>query len=184
MSDVDRIRYENEMTMLKTKGYFTDKDGIKSNDFNKRVPKFKEHVNLPKKARTSYLYYVKAQFSVIQEQLKKKNPETKMLEVTAVLSDQWNNKLSDKEKKVYDLLASKDHKRYEAQIKELLSRGYFMTEDNVKSCDVKKKIKKAKKKDEEHAKENKLPKIGMKRSKPTNDVATNEPVKKKHTKKS
>lgn len=46
------------MKMMSEKGYFIDQDGERSNDFTKRIPKFKDHVMLPKKIKGCYTIYV------------------------------------------------------------------------------------------------------------------------------
>jgi hypothetical protein len=52
----------------------------------------------------------------------------------------WS-KLSEKSKKPYDDMATKDHSRYEKEVDQLRTKGYFINIDGVKSTDKKKRTK-------------------------------------------
>jgi len=53
--------------------------------------------------------------------------------------------MSPKEKAKYEKLQAADQERYNDQISQLKKKGFFMTEDGVKSTDLPQKENKAKK---------------------------------------
>jgi len=54
----DIKRHEKELKQLETKGYFVNKDGVKSTDMLKPKFKYPEGTVMPKLAVTAYKFYV------------------------------------------------------------------------------------------------------------------------------
>ncbi len=63
----DKIRYKKQCDEFEEKGFFIDKNGIKSSDLMLSNPKFLRGVVLPKKLNTAYIYYLKDQFILIKK---------------------------------------------------------------------------------------------------------------------
>ena len=68
MVSKDRKRYEKELKQLEELGYFINQDGVKSTDLDIKGKKrdFPQGTVIPKKVRSSYLYY----FSECQKEAK------------------------------------------------------------------------------------------------------------------
>ena len=119
------------------KGYFVNSDGVKSTDVALSKPKFKEHVVMPKKVCTPYSHFVKSQFKSMQLAC----PTLNFVEISRQLSFRWNEHMTNFDKKPYFDLAEIDRSRYDREYHELLTKGFFMTVDGVKSTTLKKKVK-------------------------------------------
>ena len=60
MSDKEKARHKKEMDEYEKKGYFTNSDGVKSTSIipeNNKI-KFLDHVVVPKKPMTNYMFYI------------------------------------------------------------------------------------------------------------------------------
>lgn len=126
-----------EMKEFEEHGFFFNSDGVKSTDIALSKPKFKEHVVMPKKVCTPYSHFVKSQFKAMQQA----HPKLSFVEISRQLSIRWNEEMSNFDKKPYHDLAEIDRNRYDREYHELLTKGYFMTVDGVKSSTLKKKVK-------------------------------------------
>lgn len=144
LNESDKKRYEDEVAQFEAKGFFVNKDGVSSLDLAMSNPKFKPEVVQPKRVSTPYQCYMKSQYNSIQADLKKENPAATMLDVSSKISELWSN-MDDKQRRPFVAMSEKDRERYDAQIKELLTKGYFVNEQGVKSSDLKKKVKRSKK---------------------------------------
>ena len=73
-----------------------------------------------------------------------KNPGKKVTEITSLLGEAWS-KLNEKQKLPYEMKNSEDKVRYQEELDQLMSKGFFINQDGVKSTDiaVKKKRKAA-----------------------------------------
>lgn len=65
----------------------------------------------------------------------KEQKNLKHTEAAKLCGDLWG-KLSEAEKQPFIDLANKDKERYEKQLKELQTKGYFIMQDGTKSSDV------------------------------------------------
>jgi len=113
MVSKDRKRYEKELKQLEEIGYFINQDGVKSTDLDLKGNKrdFPEGTVMPKKVRSSYLYF----FSDCQKEAKSKLPEGEKTNVSAVtkgISSRWKN-ISESDKKKYEDMHLKDKERHE-----------------------------------------------------------------------
>ena len=153
MSDADKApyvkiheedvqRHEREMKEFNEKGYFINSDGVKSTDLTKKhkVKDFPDDTVMPKKAKTSYMAFNKENYDALAKEI----GSVKVADVAKKLSERWGA-LTPKQKKKYEDLAEKDQVRYQNQIDELRSNGYFMMEDGTKSTDTEPKKKRARK---------------------------------------
>lgn len=93
-----------------------------------------------KKPLSSYFYYN----IEVSKSIRQKNPEMKIIEVSKRVSEQWT-KMSNDSKAPYEKLAIQDKSRYEKELKNLISKGYFLLEDGAKSSEFMNKPKKEKK---------------------------------------
>lgn len=137
LQEADRRRYNREMKEFEELGYFVNSQGVKSTDIALCKPKFKKDVVMPKKVCTPYSHYVKSQFRAMQQA----HPSLSFVEISKQLSIRWNEQMTDFEKKPYHDLADIDRSRYDREYQDLLTKGYFMTVDGVKSTTLKKKVK-------------------------------------------
>lgn len=82
---------------------------------NKNKEKKTKDPNAPKKNVCNYFHFSKE----FREEYLKKNPDTKICDVSKKAGEEWNNIKNDpKKKKKYDDMATKDKKRYEKEINE------------------------------------------------------------------
>ena len=98
--------------------------------------KYAKDVVKPKRPLSAYLFYSTQNVSLIKEKEKISHPLA-----MAKAGEAWN-KMNDKQKKKYNDMHSKDVARFESQMKELDTKGYFMMDDGSKSSDHIAKVKK------------------------------------------
>ena len=72
-----------------------------------------------------------------------KNKKSNVCANTKLFSETWNCMTVQKKSK-YVRLSAKDAARYKDQLDELRNKGFFMTENGIKSTDLPKKTKKLK----------------------------------------
>ena len=103
----------------------------------------KNHPDPPKKPQTSFFRWV----SDNRDQFKKKNPEVKGKDFTKLLGKEWNS-LTDKEKKKYEDMYTKEKAKFDVEIKAYEDKWGPLTkksrmskakEDEVKGKDKEKK---------------------------------------------
>jgi len=127
------------MLEFEEKGFFTKNDGTQSNHILPEKPhKFLDHVVVPKRNKSGYVLFIGDQTKIFKE----KFPDMKITEIMKKAASQWSELKSD-QKKVYEEGSIHDKKRYETQLNDLLTKGYFIMEDGSKSTDhqAKKRIK-------------------------------------------
>lgn len=91
---------------------------------------------MPKKANSAFL-----EFTIhSHEQVKNKFPNLTLVDMMRKKAELWNI-MSEIDKKPYLNLAAIDHKRFEDEVLQLKSNGFFINKDGVKSSDKKKKVK-------------------------------------------
>ena len=112
-------------------------DGQQSNEVVPSNAKFLDHVVVPTKPKTNYMIYMLS----AQKDIHQQNPNLKLAETSKLIGEQWRN-LSDDEKEKYSQIVVKDKHRYEQQVQDLLTKGFFIMQDGSKSSEHQKKIKK------------------------------------------
>ena len=80
---------------------------------DKHVPKKRKDPNLPKRAKTAYLYFASENRVKVTNKLKKSKKDSSMPAVSKELGKLW--KLL-KDKKKYELMSKKDKTRYENEM--------------------------------------------------------------------
>lgn len=141
---------------MEKKGPADKKPAEKKGGIKKQAPQEEEKVHLkigndkdplagyegikPKKAMNAYSFFNTPNM----KKIKNENPDMKQSDIMKQSGAEWQM-LSEEEKAKFDDMVEEDKKRYAAQISEIQKRGYFMMDDNVKSCDVKPKVKRSKK---------------------------------------
>ena len=83
-------------------------DGQQSNHVIPSNAKFLDHIFLPIKPKTSFLYYSMN----VQKGIHSQKPNLKISETSKLIGEQWRN-LSDDEKEEQIQMAKKDKLRYE-----------------------------------------------------------------------
>lgn len=138
LSATDAKRYQKEMDQYEKKGWFINSKGEKSTDIFK--PKLGDDVVKPKKATTAFMAFT----NDVRPGIMKSHPEKKITEVAKIIGEAWN-KLSDKQKVPFEKKNEKDKVRYQEEMDQLMTKGFFINQDGVKSTDiaVKKKRKPA-----------------------------------------
>lgn len=166
LKEKDATRYANQLAEREKKGYFKLEDGTKSTDPDNaklfKVKKSKkaadsdseeEHDPKPKRAAGAYNFFMTEKTAELQ----KSKPEMSFGERAGEISNMWKE-MSDKDKAKYDKMAEPEKKRYEQQMAELKSKGYFIMEDGSKSTDAKNRVKAKKKQANQTVAEEKTPK--------------------------
>lgn len=140
LADQDKARFKAQMLQFEQQGFFFNEDGLQSNHVIPQKPKFHDHVVLPKRGQTSYFFFLAEANPANRE----KNPDIAWKDVLKMSGEQWND-LPKKNRKKYETLADADRLRYESDLKELLTKGFFIMPDGSKSSDhqAKKKVKRA-----------------------------------------
>ena len=92
----------------------------------------------PKKPSSSYLFFSIEKMSEIKEA----NPQMSHTQAISECGKQWNS-LNDEEKKPYEALAASDKARYQKEMEELETQGYYTNAHGLKcqSGPLKPKIK-------------------------------------------
>ena len=65
-----------------------------------------------------------------------------MTEATKKVAENWH-KLTKDQKKKYEQMVEEDKARYQRQMNQLMTEGYFITDEGIKSTDMKVKKKRA-----------------------------------------
>ena len=138
LAAADVVRHEKEVAQYEKKGWFTNAKGEKSTDLFK--PTLSDDVVKPKKATTAFMCFA----NNVRPDLMKKHPEKKITELAKIIGDAWNG-LSAKQKVPFEKKNEQDKVRYQEELDQLMTRGYFINQDGIKSTDiaVKKKRKAA-----------------------------------------
>ena len=146
MAEKDQKRYEKQLADLEKKGFFMTEDGVKSTDLPVDArKKWGKDVVEPKRPMSAYNAFQGKN----RGEIKAKNPDAKHTEMFGLMSKEWE-KLSDKQKAVYEKEVKSDQERYEREYAELVKNGFFIYEkDGTSSADVQEKLRKAKAKKEE-----------------------------------
>jgi hypothetical protein len=97
-------------------------------------PKFHEDVVVPKQVRSPYIFFYKEQY----DQVKQNHPTLKIMDHAIKISEKWKT-LSDAEKTKYFKQNVDDKLRYQTEMQQLLTQGYYVNEEGIKSTDLKKK---------------------------------------------
>lgn len=137
MAEDDVKRFEKETQELEEKGYFVNKDGIKSTDLKVDLKYFSIHTVLPQKGRSGMMFYIKENYNKNKEA----NPGLGLGEYGKINAQKWNE-LGSKLKAKYEKLASDDKERYHRELDQLQTLGYFTNSDGVKSTELPKKYTK------------------------------------------
>lgn len=128
LSEEDLKRYNDQMKELKNIGYFITQDGVKSNqlmaDNSYQILK-KYHQKMPKHKNHAFAYFLKDRVKNIME-VKKMNYKD-----ANILCNKIWKEMSEKQK-YYDMEKA-DKIRYETQMKDLQTKGYFIKENGDKS---------------------------------------------------
>jgi len=135
LSDQDKVRFEKETAMLASKGYFINKDGVKSTDIKPELKHFPKSTVMPKGKIRAQNCYMKA----AQPQVKHDFPELPQADRFRKIFEQWAA-MTPKEKMPYEQQALEDAKRYDNEVDQLRTHGFFVNADGVKSTDLKKKV--------------------------------------------
>jgi len=139
----DKKRYEQQLNSIHEVGYFLDEAGVKSTDVKvddkgqRLKEKFPGYEGVePKKPTSAYFFFQLGKSAELRKAGKSLTEATK--EAGAI----WN-KMGEIEKEPFAKQAEADHERYNRQVAEIVSQGFFLLPDGkTRSCDVEKKIKK------------------------------------------
>ena len=115
-------------------------DGIQSNQIIPENPKFLDHVVQPKKPTTGYFFFNGEKVKALRAESAAMT-QTEALKASGAL---WTS-LSEEERQKYEVMASNDKDRYQKELKDLITQGYFIMADGSKSSDHQAKAKKSKK---------------------------------------
>lgn len=115
-------------------------DGIQSNQIIPENPKFLDHVVQPKKPTTGYFFFNGEKCKALRAE----NLEMSQKEALKVSGALWTN-LNEEDRAKYEVMASNDKDRYQKELKDLITQGYFIMADGSKSSEHQAKVKKSKK---------------------------------------
>jgi len=121
------------MKYFKEHGYFFNSDGVKSTFLTRKGRKLEFEVGtvMPKQVKVPFMFYHSEYFA----QNKKSIVEVTAAEVSKRLGANWNA-LDETQKQKYIDLNKKDKERYERELSELRSKGFFTNQDGVKSTSL------------------------------------------------
>jgi hypothetical protein len=129
MATMDKIRHEKEMKEFTEKGFYINSKGENSKDIFK--PKLSDDIVQPKKALSGFMFFTIENGKKLRE-----------LDPTISITDQakqngqvWQS-LSDQQKKKYQDMAEGDKLRYKGQMDQLMTNGFFLNSEGVKSTDI------------------------------------------------
>jgi hypothetical protein len=145
LRDKDAIRYNREMKEFQETGFYTNSDGSNSKFMDKkhRVKEFPIGTVMPKGVKSAYVIYF-TEFHLNLKAQKKEGEKYDVVENTKKISEGWNTMTAVKKAK-YEKLQQKDQERYNKQLDEIRKKGFYMTDDGIKSTDLPEKKKKVKK---------------------------------------
>lgn len=123
------MRYAQELASFEKNGFFINQKGENSKDLFK--PVIGDDVVQPKKPMTSFLFYSNS----IQKSLREKNPSLGITEISKLAGQKWN-KLSEKQKSPFYLQSEQDNQRYQNEMNELMTKGFFVNQEGTKSTDL------------------------------------------------
>jgi hypothetical protein len=135
MNEKDKVRFENEVTQLKTKGFFVNKEGVKSTDMLPELKKFPKDTVMPKHVMSPFNCFNSMEHADIAA----KFPNIPLTQLMKKKAELWKS-LSEKQLKKYEDASKKDHERREKEILHLRQHGFFVDKNGVKSTDLKKKV--------------------------------------------
>lgn len=123
----------------------------------KKLPK---DTVMPKQTRSAYNCYCAKWLSA----LKKEFPDKSATEIMKLTSEKFKN-LTEAAKKPYEAESAKDRVRYENEIDQLRTHGFFVNKDGVRSCDLKKKVSRNSKTEKDNGEAEKANKLAVAESK-------------------
>ena len=124
------------MSQFQESGFFVMEDGSQSNLVVPRNPNFLPHVIVPKKPWSAYFIYIHDSIKKYREA----NPDVTHQHALKHFGSKWS-KMDETQKHEFDHLVKEDKKRYETQLNDLLTHGYFIMSDGSKSCGHERRIK-------------------------------------------
>ena len=133
MAADDKARQQSQLDEIEVQGYFTLEDGTRSCDIRYRKGNLKDYPGvMPKKAPSVYNLFMKEW----------KAPEgTKNSDRLGLCSEAFKS-CPEKDLKRYQATHEAELKRYERQIAEIETKGFFVMEDGKRSDQVEPKSKK------------------------------------------
>ena len=132
MSQEDKERFEKETEQLNRLGYFVDSNGVKSTDIKPDLKMFSSCTVKPKRNLSALCFYVKLNETKLREEF----PNLSFKELSEVRHKRWF-KLSAEDRQPYIQMAEKDKVRKEQEREQLLTQGYFIDQNGVKSTELK-----------------------------------------------
>ena len=128
MQKIDEQRWVNQLKEFESKGFFTNQDGTKALETDPKK-KYGKDVVLPKMPKTAYTHFMSINIGLIKSKI-----ECKSEEAMKECGKQWKE-MSPKDKNQYEQMREEEKKRFEAQMSELMTNGYFLMDDGSKSSE-------------------------------------------------
>lgn len=166
LAEKDKRRFEKETNQLAKNGWFTNEDGIRNTTLMKEQMKKKSQAEKEKTQEKEMAGKAKAkakvqedkekerkkkeddmtvkpkqksscymQFAISRQRELREQTGMKPTDLAKQIGEEWQN-LTEAQKKPFDALAKKDAVRYEKEMKQLETHGYFVNKDGVKSTDL------------------------------------------------
>ena len=135
-AEKDQKRFEREQAQFEKNGCFLNADGVKSTELAMLKRNFKPNVTTPKKLKSPYQIFIKKSFAEKYQAKLTAAAEpsgTKLgQQVIKELAAEWST-LSDKKKAAFKKIAESDQHRYDREMQQLLTQGFFIREDGTKT---------------------------------------------------
>lgn len=125
LSRQDSIRFKREYDEFRRTGFFTDEQGVHSVQLAIRKRSFKPHIILPKLVKRSKDIFISKNYAAKAAQF---DYRPKPMEVMSELCKDWNL-LTAKDRVKYEKLIADDQARYNQQMKDLTTKGWFTHEN-------------------------------------------------------
>jgi hypothetical protein len=125
----DKLRYEKEMAEFTANGFYINSKGENSRDLFQ--PKLSDDIVKPKKPTTAFIYFSLENRKKILEA----NSEVSVSDIAKLNGQAWN-KMPESSRQKYHKMAEVDKLRHKEQMDQLMSQGFFVTAEGVKSTDL------------------------------------------------
>jgi hypothetical protein len=138
----EKVRYAKETKELESNGFFVNSEGIKSTDIKPELKQFPAETTVfPKKCLSTWFHFNTANAKILREA----NPGWGVGQIGPESKKTWDT-MSDAAKKPYEQLQVDDRIRFDKEVDQLRTYGYFINSEGQRSNELEKKFTKGERK--------------------------------------